>query len=158
MAPKNKSIYGAFAAGRLAIARLQLEISSRYRPEWKFWFGRIELHIALLVMMENYYSAATKNDPDEGASRLTILINQMPCSYTTARRLIDDAVEEGYLNLKPSKSDHRVKVVTPTERTIKIWEAHFDESKTIMEDTGLIEMLIEEQLGAQKDKKISRKS
>lgn len=108
--------------------------------------------------MENYYSATANIDPDKGASRLTTLISQMPCSYTTARRLIDDAVEEGYLNLKPSKSDQRVKVVTPTERTIKIWEAHFDESKTIMEDTGFIKMLLEEQLGAQKDKKISRKS
>jgi len=98
----------------------------------------------MLVMMENYYSASAKKDPDKGASKLSILIRQMPCSYTKARHLISDAAEQGYLHIKSSKSDHRVKIVTPTKQTIDVWETHFDEFKAIMEDTGLLAMLFEE--------------
>jgi hypothetical protein len=137
----KQSIYGAFAATRLALSRSQLEISSRYKPEMRFWFVRFELYIALLTMMENLYSATARSDPDKGASRLTNLISQMPCSYSKARQLIDDSEKLGYTIISSSKTDHRIKMVTPTKKTILIWEAYFDEAIDIMKDTGLIRML-----------------
>lgn len=141
----RRSIYGAFAATRLALSRSQLEISSSYNPEMRFWFARFELYVALLIMMDNWY-AGTADDAERRATRLTSLTSQMPCSYTKARQLIEDAVEFGYAEIRPSASDHRVKVVIPTRRTIQVWEAYFDEAKAIMEDTGLIDLLVDERL------------
>ena len=147
---KNQSIYGAFAATRLALARSQTEISSRYNPEMQFWFVRFELYMALLIMMENFYAASARNDPDRGATRLSNLISQMPCSYSKARQLIHEAVDRGYATIAQSNPDHRVKIVAPTAQSIAIWEAYFDEAKAIMEDTGLINILVEEELAARK--------
>lgn len=146
---ENRSIYGAFAATRLAIARNQLEISGGYNPEMRFWFVRFELYMALLVMMDNFYAASAHNDPDEGATRLSNLISQMPCSYSKARQLIEESVERNYTTITPSTWDHRVKIVRPTQKTIEIWEAYFDDAKAIMEDTGLITLLVEERLASQ---------
>ena len=145
---RRGSIYGAFAATRLALARSQLEVSARYDPEMRFWFARFELYVALLIMMDNWYATTADAEPDARATRLSNLISQMPCSYTKARQLIDDSVELGYAEIKPAASDHRVKIVLPTERTIRIWQAYWDEAKAIMDDTGLVEMLVEETLAA----------
>lgn len=145
---RRASIYGAFAATRLALARSQLEVSARFDPEMRFWFARFELYVALLIMMDNWYSTSIDDEPEARATRLSNLISQMPCSYTKARQLIDDSVELGYAWIKPGTSDHRVKVVIPTEKTIKIWRTYWDEAKAIMEDTGLIDMLVEERLAA----------
>jgi len=141
----RRSIYGAFAATRLALSRSQLEISARYNPEMRFWFARFELYIALLIMMDNWYAGSAR-EPERRATRLSSLTSQMPCSYTKARQLIEDAVEFGYAEIRSDSADHRVKVVIPTKRTIQVWEAYFDEAKAIMEDTNLIELLVEERL------------
>lgn len=148
---RSGSVYGAFAATRLALARSQLEVSARFDPEMRFWFARFELYVALLIMMDNWYSATADEEQEARATRLSNLISQMPCSYTKARQLIDDSVELGYADIRPAQSDHRVKIVIPTERTIRIWQAYWDEAKAIMEDTGLVEMLVEERLAADAD-------
>lgn len=140
----RRRIYGAFAATRLALSRSQLAISGRFDPEMRFWFARFELYIAMLIMMDNWYAANAEGDPDRRATRLSNLISQMPCSYTKARQLIDDAVELGYAELGATASDLRVKIVTPTDRTIEIWETYFDEAMAIMCDTGLVAMLAED--------------
>ena len=142
----SRRLYGAFAATRLALSRSQLAISAQFDPEKRFWFARFELYIALLIMMDNWYAAKADGDPKQGATRMSNLISQMPCSYTKARQLIDDAVELGYAELGATTSDRRVKVVTPTDRTIKIWESYFDEAIAIMKDTGLVELLAEDHL------------
>jgi hypothetical protein len=145
---KRDSIYGAFAATRLALARSQLEVSARYDPEMRFWFARFELYVAMLIMMDNWYAATADADPDARGTRLSNLISQMPCSYTKARQLIDDSAELGYARIKPAAFDHRVKIVLPTSRTIRVWQAYWDEAKAIMDDTGLVEMLVEETVAA----------
>jgi hypothetical protein len=137
----TRSIYGAFAATRLALSRSQLEISGHYDPTMRFWFARFELYIALLILMDNWYAASAGGG--SGATRLSNLISQMPCSYTKARQAIAEAIAQGFVRLVASEADHRLKVVKPTERTIGVWEAYFDEALAIMEDTGLIELLIE---------------
>ena len=70
--------------------------------------------------------------------------SQMPCSYTKARQLIEEAVELGYAEIGAMESDRRVKIVMPTHRTIKIWESDFDDALAIMQDTGLVAMLAED--------------
>jgi DNA-binding MarR family transcriptional regulator len=138
----NEAIYGAFAATRLALSRDQMEVSLVHDPHRRFWFARFEMYIALLMMMDNRYAAHHDSDTRIG-TRLTNLISNMPCSYTTARQLIDDAVELGYLEMTPSQGDRRVKMVIPTERTIALWESYVDEARLIMKDTGLIAPLSE---------------
>lgn len=147
--PIKEAIYGAFAATRLALSRSQLAISSEFNPEKRFWFAQFELYIALLIMMDNWYSAAGSGDPEHRATRMSNLISQMPCSYTKARHLIEEAVERGYAEIRPMGSDRRGKVVTPTSRTIKIWESYFDDALAIMQDTGLIAMLSDDHLAQQ---------
>lgn len=142
--PAQHHIYGAFAATRLALARSQLAISAEFNPEKRFWFAQFELYIALLIMMDNWYVAGGIDDPDRRATRISNLISQMPCSYTKARQLIEEAVERGYAEIRAMGSDRRGKVVTPTSRTIKIWESYFDDAFAIMQDTGLIAMLAED--------------
>ena len=137
------SIYAAFAATRLAIARSYVEISTSYNPDIRFWFVRFELYMALLVMMENFYAKGASSDPDRGATGITNLIRQMPCSYSKARSLIDDAVNLGYAELRRSATDSRVKTVSPTKRTIDVWQTYFDEAMAITRDTGLIENMVE---------------
>ena len=137
-------IYGAFAATRLALSRSQLAISGQFDPEKRFWFAQFELYIALLIMMDNWYAGSGTGDPDHRATRMSNLISQMPCSYTKARQLIDDAVEMEYAEIGSMDSDRRVKIVSPTNRTIKIWESYFDEALAIMQDTGLVAMLAED--------------
>lgn len=138
----NDAVYGAFAATRLALARDHLEISADHDPHKRFWFARFDMYIALLVMMDKWYAARDDGTERKG-TRLTNLISQMPCSYTTARQLIDDAHELGYVEIRPSKADHRVKVVMPTRRTIALWESYIDGAEMIMKDTGLIELVAE---------------
>lgn len=142
----NDGIYGAFAATRLALARDHLEISAHHDPHKRFWFARFDMYIALLIMMDKWY-AARRDGTERVGTRLTNMISQMPCSYTTARQLIDDAAELGYVEIKPSATDNRVKVVTPTNRTIELWESYIDEAGMIMKDTGLIELLAEHKSG-----------
>ena len=137
-------IYGAFAATRLALSRSQLAISGQFDPEKRFWFARFELYIALLIMMDNWYVASGAGDPDHRATRMSNLISQMPCSYTKARQLIEEAVELGYAEIGSMEPDRRVKIVTPTDRTIKIWESYFDDALAIMQDTGLVAMLADD--------------
>lgn len=137
------SIYGAFTATRLALSRDQLEISDVHDPHRRFWFARFDMYIALLVMMDKWY-AARDEGTDRVGTRLTNLISQMPCSYTTARQLIDDAAELNYVEIRPSTTDHRVKVVLPTNRTVALWESYIEEARMIMKDTGLIELLVEQ--------------
>lgn len=138
----NDSIYGAFAATRLALTRDQLEISADHDPHKRFWFARFDMYVALLIMMDKWYSAHAEHSHRVG-TRLTNLMSQMPCSYTTARQLIDDAAELGYVQIRPSNSDHRVKVVIPMQRTIDLWESYIDEASMIMRDSGLTQMLAE---------------
>lgn len=146
---RRTTIYGAFAATRLALARSQLEVSARFDPEMRFWFARFELYVALLIMMDNWYSTSIDDEPEVRATRLSNLISQMPCSYTKARQLIDDSAELGYAEIKPGLSDHRIKIVMPTQKTIEIWEAYWDEAKTIMEDTGLVDLLVDDRLASE---------
>lgn len=119
-------------------------MSGQFDPEKRFWFAQFELYIALLIMMDNWYAASGHGDPDHRATRMSDLISQMPCSYTKARHLIEEAVELEYAEIGAMDSDRRVKVVTPTTRTIRIWESYFDEALAIMEDTGLVAMLAED--------------
>lgn len=147
--PGRHRIYGAFAATRLALSRSQLAISGQFDPEKRFWFAQFELYIALLIMMDNWYAASGRDDPDRRATRMSDLISQMPCSYTKARHLIEEAVELQYAEIGAMASDRRVKTVTPTDRTIRIWESYFDEALAIMQDTGLVAMLAEDHYARQ---------
>lgn len=147
--PARHRIYGAFAATRLALSRSQLAISGQFDPEKRFWFAQFELYIALLIMMDNWYAASGRVDLDHRATRMSNLISQMPCSYTKARHLIEEAVELGYAEMGAMETDRRVKIVTPTQRTIEIWESYFDEALAIMQDTGLVSMLVEDHLAQQ---------
>ena len=118
-------------------------------PEMRFWFARFELYVALLIMMDNWYSTSIDDEPEVRATRLSNLISQMPCSYTKARQLIDDSAELGYAQIRPGLSDHRIKIVMPTQKTIEIWEAYWDEAKAIMEDTGLVDLLVDDRLASE---------
>ena len=110
-------LYGQFASTRLELSRSQLVISRKFDPERRFWFGKFELYIALITIMERWYSETRGL-----GTPLAHITSQMPCSHSKARGLIDHAVELGYLQFASTAQDQdqRVKVLTPTIETIQI--------------------------------------
>jgi hypothetical protein len=82
----------------------------RPRESVRFFRSSLDHSMVWMLVMRGHYD---ERPPTVGECQ-----DIARCSRLTTRKVIEDAVSRGFLEVRPASDDHRKRVVCPTERTL----------------------------------------